>query len=85
MRNTYASVLCKKKYFPPKNMAKEQAKGRETTCCVEVLSKLNIGRHPNKQQCNLPNSPETKRDKTKDARKKSLDEVSAEQTTCILT
>ena len=34
---------------------------------------------------NLPNSPETKHDKAKDARKKSLDEVSAEQTTCILT
>jgi hypothetical protein len=44
---------------------------------------LNIGSHPNKQQCNPPNSPETKRDKAKDARKKSLDEASAEQTTCI--
>ena len=64
-------------------MGKEQAKGRETTCCVQVLSKLNVGRHPNKQQCNLPSSPETKRDKAKDARKKSLDEVSGEQTTCI--
>lgn len=33
----------------------------------------------NKQTCNLPNSPETKHGKAKNDRKKSLDEVSAEQ------
>ena len=64
-------------------MAKEQAKGKETTCCIKVRSKLNIGKHPNKQTnkqtCNLPNSPETKHGKAKNDRKKSLDEFSAEQ------
>ena len=48
---------------------KGTSKGQRNNMCVWVFSKLNIGRHPNKQPRNLPNSPETKRDKAKDARR----------------
>ena len=79
-------VLCIKHLLPSKEHGKGTSKGqRDNMLRLSPFLKLNIGRHPNRQKCNRPNRAETKRDKAKDARKKSLDEVSAEQITCILT
>ena len=75
-------------YFPQKEHGKGTSKRGKKKHVASKSSKSFrswIWRHPNKQPCNRPNRAETKREKAKDARKKSLDEVSAKHTTWILT
>ena len=72
-------------YFPQKEHGKGTSKRGKKKHVASKSFRSWIWRHPNKQPCNRPNRAETKREKAKDARKKSLDEVSAKHTTWILT
>ena len=75
----------RKIYFPQKEHGKGTSKRGKKKHVASKSFRSWIWRHPNKQPCNRPNRAETKREKAKDARKKSLDEVSAKHTTWILT